>query len=650
MRISYPNEISYFIPSQSRKTMAYYKCRGLFVLLISIFFCQFSVAQNMTTVVIPSSVTKYGDGQSSSDNIYNISGGIINGQRVPTDYVKFEFDLSTVPVGARVNSWTTRIYLQYQGNPSSDQFVRLLLSENSEDAVASVFVDQSMINKGVNFEVENESVVEKETWLENQGGSLSVWLKADTENYTYYSLPPTNDNNVNLQPKLIISYYMPTMIAEGNWPQHKSNPQHSGQSLWKSNATLTEFKTGTTSFGSSFIMEAPVIYNQLLVFPYQDSQGPLYSVRAYTEDGDLVMENSDINEVVNFQPVMDQNGRLYIITNGTNLQILNLADELNLIDKRTLKAQVSATPVVGYDGSLYFSTSSGIYAYTPYSASTGFTLKWLYKEGGNDFGSVALNENENTVYVMNGETGKLRSLDITDGTKNWAAGEFLGYNEDIPVPLVRNNSIIMLDGAQSGKMFSIINSSGEVILDPKSNDISYSVPVIGTELAYIIDNGELTAYDLAHAKLTYQSKNQNLNPASSLVVDGDDNVYILSYLQDNQSITLYDKECNMITKKDLNGFNDMTDGHFIIAPDGNLFTDSGGELYCISPMSVDVDSKTISANAKNQFVYRANTEIIVEGITVPQSTNTIIYSGGRISFAKGFTVQNNAKLTCKVGY
>jgi len=93
-----------------------------------------------------------------------------------------------------------------------------------------------------------------------------------------------------------------------------------------------------------------------------------------------------------------------------------------------------------------------------------------------------------------------------------------------------------------------------------------------------------------------------------------------------------------------------TKKNLVLASDGILYT-VADHLVAIGPLSVTQDSITLSIdNLNTNTLYRANKSIMVTGFEVYSSVNTILYSGGTISFQKGFHVDLGAQLSCKTGY
>lgn len=644
-------------------------------MLLLIFYSHNLLSQErFTTVLLPSKVTQKGSNVTNSDPRYfEISAALVEYKREKTGYVQLEFDLSKIPARARVESWEIRIYLAEMNGPQ--QAVQMYLLPDTEKSVNQTLFNSentTLNNEGKSLQVTIDDVQKRERWLSDQKNVLKVQLDSKAENFKYYTtMTGSSDALINYQPKLIINYYMPLMMAEDNWSQHKNNPQHTGQSLWKANVQPTDLKYTEVVYktrANSFIKSKLVIYKQQLVFHYQRDSVPQYNIRAIAANGTMTMpaKDKDIGGVVNFQPVIDHSGRLYCIVANSMLKILDLENNLNIIHTEQLgnNVQVTDTPVLGYDGSLYLSTNQGIYAYTPYPQ---LKLKWKYSSKGNYFGTVALSEDEKTVYVINGGIGKLLAIDNIDGTKKWESGNFLEYTVKdrkgripIPVPSVKDKWIITLDGVQEGNRFSIIDSAGKIIevtppLEPSKGEV-FSEPVIGSiekedsYYAYIINNGALEAYNLKTGARVKRSKALGLNPASALVMEANDNVYVLNNEQNNQSIAVFNKECFAIVEpKKLEGIENLADEHLVLAPDGNLYTDSSSKLYSIRPMS-NQDELELQ-NLENQMVYRGALKIIVNGsASVNAETNTIIYAANKISFKTGFKVKKGAKLTCKTGY
>ncbi|KAA3641588.1 MAG: hypothetical protein DWQ02_00315 [Bacteroidetes bacterium] len=623
----------------------------LTLLLVAFFVLPMWSQEILTTVILPTKVTQMvPEVSNKNDQLFEISGIRKGRQRVMTAFVQLEYNLNTIPENAIVDSWGISVYLAEMGDESKVQTVKMNLAADPNTSIAQVEVGSENLNAGSNDLT--VSTNGNKSWLTNQNGKLAVQLRSTKQNFKYYTTPYTVPSNfINKQPRLVINYYMPPMMAESNWPQAKNNPQHTGQSIWKSNVRPSGMNISeVVDFGNSFMMGKPVIYDGLLVFHYQDASAPKFRMVAYGTDGQLVMSNNQIEGVVNFQPAIDHKGRLYCVVANSTLKILNLNNRMSLLKTIPLKAQVRATPVIGYDGSIYLSTKNGIHAYTPLP---DVRLKWKYSSGDNRFGSVALSEDEKTVYVINGETGKLLALNNKDGSRKWAAGNFLGYKNEIPVPQVKGDRIIALDGIQKGKRFSIIDASGRIVMETnEARTEIYSLAAIGTKYAYMINDKAFNAYSLTDgtlARSSYIIESLGLNPASSLVVDGNDLVFVLNFEDKKQALTVFDGDCNLLFNYKLPvSTPNLADEHLVLAPDGNLFTDSRGKLFAFKPV---INQKDVNLNAfRDHHVYRAGSKLNVQSSTLEKANNVILYSGKTISFQPGFKVQQGAKLTCKIGY
>jgi hypothetical protein len=366
---------------------------------------------------------------------------------------------------------------------------------------------------------------------------------------------------------------------------------------------------------------------------------------------------TDAFGLVKYGPVADRKGNVYSINGSTGGILYVFApDNLQAIYYKQLdnNAQATATPVIGFDGSIYISTNKGIYAYTPQPECK---LKWTYTSGANVFGTVALDEAEQTVYVYDGASGKVTALNSIDGVLKWDKAIGSTFTTDVPVPSVKNDILCVTNNQRKGNRFYILNASSGKGIDSiiTGEDLVLSQPVIGTDKIFVINNGRLDAYALSDGAKQPTAAITGLNPASALVMDANDNVYVLNTEQGKQSLTMAAPGATTfpsVSISDANGY--LTGNRLIIAPDGSLFTGNDNHLYAILPTGLSVkDDITIpfsnASEFKSEYLYRSEGMIRVAGKALIAKQNIVIHAGKGIAFQTGFRVQTGATLNCKSG-
>ncbi len=637
-----------------------------------------------TMVLLPDIDVSAGNLASEKD-LY-LYGSTDGNKAVQQRVIYMRFDLSAIPRYAKIDSVEIRLYLKSQIDTKGKQFVRVYELKNQSDwssitwdhqpvaggnpngeAIASANITEAQKKKSIKLKMD---IDDSDKWLAEKGKNLWFFITANSSQYTYYS---SRSGDLGKQPRMVISYHMPPELVQNNgWPQYKYNAQHTGQTEWKSNTTASGYQVRTifAPTGANAIKSDPVLYNGRLIFGYQSSDVPMYRLRAYTGSGTLVAENSAINGIVKYTPIADRANQLYCVTGFSG-------DSILVFDATTLKrvyakkipdnAQVTTTPVVGFDGSLYLSTNKGVYAFT---AMPEFKIKWKYgKEKEDSFGTVALREDEKELFVFNGKmgdvnnTGRLVEIESTEGEEKWVKEGFLTYSTDIPVPVLKNDNggklrVLITDNFLIGKSFSIIDPvNRQVVKEVRSNENSISQPVVGANQAYIINDKKLESYRLSDGGKESSYNTPALNAASALALDKDENIYILNPQSGKQSLTMVSAKGNAVILKDTvagHPWGNLSGNLLLLTPAGSLIARSDNYLYTFDPTGFaqqnDIEIP-FSGALSGQYLYRAGGKITVtENGGVKTGQDVIIHSGSGVGFKNGFSVQQGAQLSVKTGY
>lgn len=590
--------------------------------------------------------------------------------KVNHDYsIYLQFSLAAIPEGAIIDTVDLMIYLNKVKNTSSpfEQGINLYeldkpkgnstIDISGATSTAMSLASRKKLDQAIHLQPDIDN---GETWVaERKGNWYCVLAAEEAETYRYYT---ERLGDRGKQPKLVIKYHMPSaQVRKNSWPQYKYDAAHTGMLPWQSNAAASGFalKDVYSPAGGNYIMAAPLLYNDNLILAYQSSTPPMYRLRAISQQGNLLAETSGADTIglVKYGPVADRSNHIYCLTGNTanTLKVLS-ADSLKPIFKKTLEndAQATALPVIGFDGSLYISTNKGIYAYTPQPECK---LKWIYTAGANRFGTVALGEDEQMVYVYDGGNGKLSALHSIDGVQQWAATGMASFETDIPVPSVKGNKVCITNALRKGNTFYMIDAEkGTIIKKLTSVGDLISQPVLGPTQVYIINNGQLEAYALTNGAKQPDIGPRDLNAASTLVTDANSNVYLLNTEQGKQSLTLVQSSGGGVPALpigDEKGY--LTGNRLLLTPGGNLLAGNNNHLYALAPTGFsEKGSLTIPLNNANDFnseyLYRSEGAIKVAGKTITDKQNVVVHSGTSIGFQPNFSVKLGGTLSCKTGY
>lgn len=597
-----------------------------------------------------------------ADTFFFISSST-TGRKVNHDYSAYlQFSLASIPEGAIIDTVDLLIYLKKVKNTSAvfEQGVNLYelnrprdnqtinIADSSSSAMS--LVSKNDISQAIHL---RPDITNGNTWVTERKGNFYCILAAEeAQTYGYYT---ERSDDMSRQPKLVISYHMPAdQIRKKSWPQYKYDAQHTAMQGWQSNTNPTSFRVEMPFFaGPNYIKSDPILNDDKLMMYYVTSTSPAHWLLTLSQRGKQLGASSiDGAGVVKYGPVADRKGYAYCLTGNTG-NLLNVFDpNSNMAFSRELAnhAQATATPVIGFDGSIYISTDKGVYAYT---AQPEFKLKWVYTSGTNKFGTPALHESEQLVYVYDGAAGKLIALNNADGVMKWNVNVMTTFATDIPVPSVKHNKVCITNGLRRGSSFHIVNafdgsSYAKVVGEP--NKISQ--PVIGTNNIYIINNGRLEAYSLADGGTVPTANITGLNPASTLAIDGNDNIFILNTEQGQQSLTVVSPGSSIfpsVAFPDSDGY--LTGNRLMIAPDGSLIAGNDNHVYTIVPtgFALKGDITVPDGSFKSEYLYRADGIVKVSASTIANRQNVVIHGGKGISFRPGFSIQRGATLVCKTG-
>jgi outer membrane protein assembly factor BamB len=604
----------------------------------------------------------------SDDNYFFISSST-KGRKVSHDYSAYlQFSLAAIPEGAIIDTVDLMVYVNKVKNTSSvfEQGVNLyeltharnnqVIDIADSSAIAMTLVSQNDIAQAIHLQPD---IADGGSWVSKRNGNFYCILAAEeAETYRYYT---ERSGDMPRQPKLVISYHMPAnQVRKNSWPQYKYDAQHTATLGWQTNTTATGFKLNNTfsPAGANYIKSDPLLNDDRLVMAYQASAPPMYRLLSLSQQGNFLAEAAtDAIGLVKYGPIADRTGNIYCMSGNTGGTLTVLSpDRLQVIFTKQLEnsAQATATPVIGFDRSIYISTDKGIYAYTPQPECK---LKWVYAVATNRFGTAALNEAEQTVYVYDGANGNVTALNSIDGSKKWEKNVGSTFTTDIPVPSVKNARLCVTNGLRRGSSFYIMDANdGRVLRTVTAATDVISQPVIGSDKVFVINNGRLESYALSNPASQSAATVTGLNPAGALALDASDNVYILNTEQGKQSLTMVAPGATTFPSlpiDDANGY--LSGNRLILTPSGRLLAGNDNHLYTISPTGFNAkDDITIpfgnASEFTSEYLYRSEGVVRVAGKTLTGTQNIVIHGGKGITFQPNFSVQKGATFNCKTGF
>jgi hypothetical protein len=521
------------------------------------------------------------------------------------------------------------------------------------------------------------------------------------DNKFYSSLTAATPGNFSKKPKLIVTYEVDPYPFRSDWAQASATAQHNSYLNWATNAVTTSAtarllpNTAKDLIVGADPTGALAVYkNQPIIFTLSRvGKDSVYAVKQLDGNG-KVLWSQGVDGIAKCWPLIDEQGRLYYISVKGKLTVLD-SNTGNIVVSKQLGyitngevTSINNNSTIGYDNTLYLTTDRGIIALSGYPE---FKTRWKYENNTNELcGTVSLSPDESKAFFIsvNTQMGKSRLmvLDNMDGSRiDYSKYSLGGYKNDlnyyIPAPVVRSNSeVLVLNGYDNSSELLFFNlQKGKLSLKDSINsgtgiNTGISQPVIQPVIdnrsnIFFVYNKKMARYD-DELKKVEVFNGSSLDNASILVTDRSSNIYALDPYNGANSVFgfRYDNTTKAISGSFNLKLNDVkfdtansadtseanrkignTRKNLIIAPDQTLYTATLNNVVAVTPLPVN-DLKISALNLKTNTVYRASNSIIVTASEVKYSVNTILYSGGTISFMPGFTLQKGAQLSCKTGY
>jgi outer membrane protein assembly factor BamB len=651
-------------------------------------------------------------------------------RRNPIKESYLTFDLDAIPPNASVRSWSLRLYLQKSQDTKGRQLVRVFPAKAHSGVVAW---SQRPGDDGAavaNAEVRADTPVvdfahdvqDGSGWLKSRNGKLFLLMRSVSEDQAndYFSTSsadaacPTDQVKpartlpcANVQPRLVVKYFMPVTPLAASWPQPGHDAQRTGRTPWRFNVGAgavesSDFKVAYSPQG--YVMGDPVVHAGTLYMHTQLVQGAVagqscadepcesgagassgsgkFFVTAVGGAG-VVRWSRDIEAAAKFTPAVDRGGRLYVATEN-HLRVLAASDGTIVKTVAWSDLLRSAGPVgvradltLGANGALYVSTTRGLHALTPYP---DLTVAWRQANPAeNAFGRITLGRDDATAYVVDGDSGRLVALDTVDGRQRWV-GDVRGrcpadgapardqFKRFPSLPVVADGGLVYVtNGYYSGTCLLAFDAAGQprgsVTADKR---LRLSQPVVASTgvVRFIreqggVGQGALCAWN-AGPTPTCGSPGEALSPRSVLALDGDDRLYVIDRVSDPQRVRGYSRDGTRLFELGVpktatqsaatsRNFRD----NVLVASDGTLYTRNENHLFAIviralAPKTVSV---TPGSGVGNGTAWLAQEAVVVDGdATLDPVKSIVVRSGGRITVKSGFRVVEGAELLFRIGF
>jgi len=637
-----------------------------------------------------------------------------NLRQIETARSLFFFDLNNLPRNARVNQLSLKLAVSSKTNTLSgaSQTITILQGKQPWSAVndlndpslpswtdfkknqasiglAEVKASTQLLSFDLGLPQDRDSNYVSQFLPPGAGGALYLAARSTSkeDNFFYSSASATTRDSISKKPKLVVQYQVFPSIKRNDWGQAFNSPQRSSLLNWKNNADITSAGFRVLPNGRSDLyvgadLTGPIgIFKNMPVVFTQSASGIsiVYAVKQLDGGGNEIW-SIGVNDIAKCSPLIDEYGRLYYLTsnsmsildmnntgtyasfNGKNFRWLQISDITN---KQASSIRDGAT--IGYDGTLYLSTDSGLLAL---SAFPQFKTRWKYNTSINErTGLVSLTPDESKAFFISYNTqqnnSRLIVLDNIDGTLLASRTISADYDNDgnlyIPAPVVQsNNKVFVLSGYDNGNKLFVYNLDAtntlniiDTIDSKATNNTGISQPVIDAKSnVYFVYNKKLARYDTTQLyKVNVFSTPDSLDNATILVTDASSDIFALDpYYGANRvsGFKFNGKQFDTLFSQVVTGDGSLKK-NLVLSPDGTLYTVTSNNVIAIGPRSVTLDDLVLSGLNTNT-VYRANKSITVNGFDVSPSINAVLFSGESISFKPGFRVKLGAQLSCKTGY
>ncbi len=278
-----------------------------------------------------------------------------------------------------------------------------------------------------------------------------------------------------------------------------------------------ELLSTTKVVDSKYVITKPAVDSGIIYLG--SDYGGLY---AYSVSGELVWKNLSAGKAMYNASPVSQNGMIALPTFDKGIQIFN--QKGRLLDTILIKngEAVYSTPVIIKNGNVLI-----------YGTETGNVSAYDIKNKKNIWSKSVFNDrivypiagNDQAIYVLSREEGKIISLNPSDGTVLWME-QFDSVKKTALQPLFSKDRLILFSNSENGNSILILDGkTGK--LDRKFDfKDRIAFPYLAEDHLFIgTERGRIYDYNLATMNKDWAVENNN--PVSLIAADGR-GVYVLS--------------------------------------------------------------------------------------------------------------------------
>lgn len=584
------------------------------------------------------------------------------------------------------------LYLTVKENRLESKTCYIFLTKDNKKIASSQIKGGASIGKIVAFDINPSEF----TTFKSGKLSFSLDLQPDcfktttTPLITFFDIKEITDTtSLSNQPKLVAHYQLTSKPHRSDWSQTLGDAQQTNSVDWKLDYVPASLATNITQgVISGKLNDGSMIADKINIFNHNpitySSKGDYTEVTYWATTAQ--QNTTKLSPVWNqslklpapkFLPIIAENKYLYYFTGGndpnTQMVILDLNHGGKVVDTRRIKdinvgniknSVIENTITMGYDGSLYVPTNTGVVALTPYPA---LKPKWYFNSV-SSFGPVSLTKDEQIACFIKLEDGSPKLIIVDNVTGRTLTQLSLDgtYNKlEIPPILIQPinatkfNALILNKNSNADKLigFEIDYSDGlsvspKVWIDGPDNAI-LSQPILtpNDNKVYVFNSKgkEIITIDTENKKTTFKSKNS----------DNYTNAYLGAYY-DAVPIVVSNIDNGVISRKNdfnIDGKNALT--YYIknaksrpfFSPDGSVYSinsDNSLNRYYPLPLTDNTTEKVISS-VNSKTTYGHDKKIILKAQNVGSTINAQFVSK-TFGFEKGFRVKKGAVLTFQSTY
>jgi hypothetical protein len=560
-----------------------------------------------------------------------------------TSTARLTFDLGGIPQEATV----TKAILRLVGKTSTEnpQLVKVF-GDSSQDAIGTWTAVPPASPGESTFSTASDSLRQLIVTAIQARKPVALQLASTSRlsDWDYYALPdPKNPSAYPsaFKPRLIIEYERPAALQD---PLEFSTPMRTS---WKFFPAPEQVKV-KPFFDKVSIMSNPAFYKGgMYLFGQPLSQKTsLYALSASGAE----QWHKEMQDTPGSHALVTDTGRFYSV--GENRIVrYDLENKGAIIKPEVSMAdlKIAVPPTLGADGSLYFVPSGYGYVYGinpdqheiwryPAAEGTGsanVSRITLSPEAQQYAYLLTRRNNENTLVRINTTDGSATTVAISD--------TFTDFHRPVVVKGPEQDYIVVSAYSQSNGTLSVY-SGGAVLAVLWENQGPLSQPIVDRagKQVFVIQKGQLKAYDILNGKAVCTSEKTNLAATSNLVLDGEENLYFWN----NGTLFGYRNNCQPLFQQALVGLS--KDLELLFGPDGMLYAKTAEQkLFSLTPIQPALTLKP--GQVQTDTVYSAETIQVATNLQVSKETHLILKAEKTIAFGPDFSVQKGARMRCQIG-